>query len=232
MDNTYGKFRFSFRCVEVAVFLGIAILVGNLAFSLLGVSLLSGSNVSYFIKLIAFFSVGIFVSYSITFPFYRYVESNYIVPIYDVNKHKFEPVGQLQSKLENIVGLVSLISIIVISFIYSFYPHPLLLSLSLLFGALLAFIWLLHRERERKTVNKIYQKIIFVLSETVTLISIFLSYALCQFLLHMKFVDSLLLTPKVERAFLFFQLLEAILLGFILALLCEWLVKQFPVISK
>lgn len=225
-DNDFGKFSFGFSCFKLVFCIILSIYSGGVISNLFGVSLLEGSVVLSVLKQVFFYSLGFFIWYNVAFPIFRGVE----IYTFKWNKYKFEVVTGAQSKKEHFGGMICLFVLIILAIVYSYYPHPAILSLSLLFGAVLAFVWLLHRARERQLANTLFKKSIFYVSEFFTLGAIITSYIICQVMVSLKFVEALSLDLAGERALNYFQFAEAVLLGFILALLCEWLANKFPVI--
>ena len=219
------KFTFQMQCVLLCVFVGLTVIYSSLMSSILGISLLTGSNFEYVMKLVFFLSISSILAYPstriISDLFHRHLKSL----IYRINKHKYDSVSELQLKSETLLSVISLLLIVLLSYFYSVFRHPVILSCSVFFGAILFLVWSIQRKREWSSCIKIYQKTMFILQEIFLAIAILVSFLSCHLVLHIAFSQSEELDLNLQRAIAFYQLSEAILLGFIVGFSCETLAK-------
>ena len=229
--ESLSSFSFAMNCVLIVIYLVASWFVGALFFEYVEIPILEGDSSEVGKRIIMQFVLGGFISGLLIMPIISAIVGHHLERLYELNKEKFNAVGKKQSIFEHAFSLVSLLFVIILAVVYALHPHPILLSIGLTFGAILSFVWGLHRQRERQLISTKKQKVVFYVTEYTALLCLSGVFIICHLVLHFNYVSSNPLPQETVRAVVFFQYTEAVILGLFLGLFSEWLSKKLPVMA-
>jgi hypothetical protein len=226
--DSQGSLIFATGIVQLVFTFLLSMGIGFIIFNHFDTEILTGETSSVLLKLLLTWLVGGIPTIVIILPIMSWITERYLEPIYQLNKDKFQLTTFEQSKTEHIVGIVSLILVLVLAFIYMSYPIPIVLSMGLIVSTPLAYVWLLHRNREKKLLKTKTQAVLFWVTDIFTILSFVSSFVICHFVINHPKAYASDLAIELKRAVILFQYSEAVVLGFILGWLNEILGKYLP----
>ena len=226
--NSQESLIFATGIVQLIITLLLSIGIGFLIFNHFDIEILDGEYSSVILKFFLSWVVGGIPTIAIILPVMSWLTEKHLESIYELNKEKFELVTTAQSKTEHTIGFVSLLAVSVLAFLYMSYPIPIVLSIALIASTPLAYVWLLHRSREKKLLKTVLQHRLFLTTDIITILSFVFSFIVCHFVINQPNAYSDDLAIELKRSVILFQYFEAVVLGFILGWLNEILGKYLP----
>lgn len=230
MNPNEDKYYDALTVTVTAIAMVVSVIFLSWLNSYLELSILSGSTLDVITKLVLFLTASLVITFIIAMLMLEILETLPLNRMKEVTSKRFEGVSASQSKREHLVALLFLVLTVVVGCLYILVPEQIVLSVGVLTSGPIGFFWLLHRNREKSSLENESRwiRVVFKITHYATITSFSLSIIVCQFVLVARSISDCKLSPDIERAVHIYQYAEAIILGFLVGALCEYLAKKYP----